>query len=84
MKVLRMLRVLRPLKTISRYRGMQLVVRCLIESMASVGNVLIVAFVLFFAFAVAGYALFGGKFYSCNDLTSSGGTSRYGVKMPAT
>ena len=29
MKVLRMLRVLRPLKTISRYRGMQLVVRCL-------------------------------------------------------
>ena len=80
MKVLRMLRVLRPLKTISRYRGMQLVVRCLIESMASVGNVLIVAFVLFFAFAVAGYALFGGKFYSCNDPDFPGGTSRYGVK----
>ena len=48
MKVLRMLRVLRPLKAISRNRGMQLVVRCLIASMASIGNVLIVAFVLFF------------------------------------
>ena len=79
MKVLRMLRVLRPLKAISRNRGMQLVVRCLIASMASIGNVLIVAFVLFFAFAVAGYALFGGKFYYCNDPDFPARTSRYGV-----
>jgi hypothetical protein len=79
MKVLRMLRVLRPLKAISRNRGMQLVVRCLIASLSSIGNVLIVAFVLFFAFAVAGYALFGGKFYSCTDPNFPPKTSRFGV-----
>ena len=80
LRVLRLLRILRPLRVISRNRGMQLVVRCLMTSMSSIGNVLIVAAIIFFAFAVAGGFLFRGCFWHCSDLDFPENTWRYGVK----
>ena len=80
LRVLRLLRILRPLRVISRNRGMQLVVRCLMTSMSSIGNVLIVAGIIFFAFAVAGGFLFRGLFWHCTDPDFPEFTSRFGVK----
>jgi hypothetical protein len=79
LRVLRMMRILRPLRVLSRNRGMQLVVRCLLTSMASIGNVMIVTMIIFFAFAVAGQFLFSGKFWYCSDPTFPPFTHRDGV-----
>ena len=56
-----------PLESNIEERGMQLVVRCLMTSMSSIGNVLIVAGI-FFAFTVAGVSCLEMLLY-CSDLT---------------
>ena len=67
MKTFRLMRALRPLRMISRLKGMQIVVTALIRSMPSVINVVCFGGFIFGVFGIMGVQLFGGKFWSCND-----------------
>ncbi|VDP09114.1 unnamed protein product [Schistosoma margrebowiei] len=68
-KILRVLRVLRPLRAINRAKGLKHVVQCMIIAIKSIGNIVLVTFLLEFMFAVIGVQLFKGKFYSCTDIS---------------
>nr|VZI41857.1 unnamed protein product [Spirometra erinaceieuropaei] len=68
-KILRVLRVLRPLRAINRAKGLKNVVQCVVTALRSIGNILLVAVLLEFIFAVIGVQLFKGKYVSCNDPT---------------
>nr|AEJ87268.1 voltage operated calcium channel Cav1B [Dugesia japonica] len=70
-KILRVLRVLRPLRAINRAKGLKRVVQCVVVAVKSIGNIMLVTFLLEFMFAVIGVQLFNGKFQSCNDLSKS-------------
>jgi hypothetical protein len=65
---LRLLRVLRPLRMISRMQEIQAVVNCLIRSIVSISNVLVVAGVIVLVFAILGMSLFSGGFGSCQTI----------------
>ncbi|KAF8571841.1 hypothetical protein P879_01070 [Paragonimus westermani] len=45
----------------------QHVVQCVVVAVKSIGNIMMVTFLLEFMFAVIGVQLFAGKFHSCND-----------------
>lgn len=66
-KVLRLLRTLRPLRFISHNLSMKLVVTALLESMMAIFNVVIVLLIVWLIFAILGVSLFSGKFYSCEN-----------------
>ncbi|KAF8789752.1 Voltage-dependent calcium channel type D like protein [Argiope bruennichi] len=66
-KILRVLRVLRPLRAINRAKGLKHVVQCVIVAVKTIGNIMLVTFLLNFMFGVIGVQLFKGKFYSCSD-----------------
>ena len=66
MKILRILRVLRPLRFISHNVAMKLIVAALLESVGHIVNVLFLVSVIFLIFAIVGVSFFkGGSFY-CN------------------
>ncbi|XP_077545779.1 muscle calcium channel subunit alpha-1-like isoform X3 [Haemaphysalis longicornis] len=66
-KILRVCRVLRPLRAINRAKGLKHVVQCVIVAVKTIGNIMLVTFLLNFMFAVIGVQLFKGKFYRCTD-----------------
>ncbi|XP_076333585.1 voltage-dependent calcium channel type D subunit alpha-1-like [Tachypleus tridentatus] len=66
-KILRVLRVLRPLRAINRAKGLKHVVQCVIVAVKTIGNLMLVTFLLNFIFAVIGVQVFQGKFFSCTD-----------------
>ncbi|CAH1264656.1 CACNA1C [Branchiostoma lanceolatum] len=66
-KILRVLRVLRPLRAINRAKGLKHVVQCVFVAIKSIGNIMLVTFLLQFIFAVIGVQLFKGTFFQCND-----------------
>ncbi|XP_054713123.1 muscle calcium channel subunit alpha-1-like [Uloborus diversus] len=66
-KILRVLRVLRPLRAINRAKGLKHVVQCVIVAVKTIGNIMLVTFLLNFMFGVIGVQLFKGKFFACND-----------------
>ncbi|XP_063716759.1 muscle calcium channel subunit alpha-1-like isoform X2 [Symsagittifera roscoffensis] len=66
-KILRVLRVLRPLRSVNRVKGLKHVVQCVIVALKTIGNIVLVMFLLQFMFAVIGIQLFKGTFYACSD-----------------
>ncbi|CAJ0933163.1 unnamed protein product, partial [Mesorhabditis belari] len=68
-KILRVLRVLRPLRAINRAKGLKHVVQCVIVAVKTIGNIMLVTFMLQFMFAIIGVQLFKGTFFQCNDLS---------------
>lgn len=66
-KILRVLRVLRPLRAINRAKGLKHVVQCVIVAVKTIGNILLITFLLTFMFGVIGVQLFKGTFYHCTD-----------------
>ena len=68
-KILRVLRVLRPLRAINRAKGLKHVVQCVIVAVKTIGNILLITFLLNFMFGVIGVQLFKGTFYHCEDLS---------------
>ncbi|XP_050313239.1 muscle calcium channel subunit alpha-1 isoform X2 [Anthonomus grandis grandis] len=66
-KILRVLRVLRPLRAINRAKGLKYVVKCVIVAIKTIGNIMLVTYLLQFMFAVIGVQLFKGKFSKCSD-----------------
>ena len=59
-KFLRVLRALRPLRIISRWEGMRIVVHSLLYSIPAIFNVFLVCLMFWLIFAIAGVQLFKG------------------------
>eukprot|EP00854_Cymbomonas_tetramitiformis_P007283 gene7283-8672_t len=62
---LRVFRAVRPLRVISRSRGVRIVIYSLVQSLAAMFHVMIVCFLFFFIFGILGVQLFAGTFYKC-------------------
>jgi hypothetical protein len=65
-KVLRMLRVLRPLRLVSHNKGLKLSIICLMKSLPSIMNLMLVVVFFLFLIGILGTTLFGGKFWHCH------------------
>ncbi|XP_037622668.1 sodium channel protein type 4 subunit alpha B-like isoform X1 [Sebastes umbrosus] len=68
--VVRTLRALGPLRALSRFPGLRVVVQVLVRSVSSMVNVLLVFLFVWLVFSVMGVNLFAGKFYYCFNDTS--------------
>lgn len=68
LKAIRMLRILRPLRLISRNKGLKLAITSLINSIPKIINLLLIVLFFMFLLAILGTTLFAGKFYNCTDL----------------
>lgn len=66
-KIFRVVRVMRPLRAINRAKGLKHVVSCVIVAIKTIGNIILITFLLNFMFATIGVQLFKGTFYSCTD-----------------
>ena len=65
-KIMRMLRVLRPLRMIAHNPELKMIINALLNSLVSIANVLIVIAVVYLIFAIIGVNLFKGKFFYCS------------------
>lgn len=65
LKILRMGRVLRPLRVIGKNEGLKLALKTLIHGIPSIINVGIVAFIFYLIFGIFCVTFLKGKFYSC-------------------
>lgn len=77
-RTLRLVRCLRPLRVISRNRGMKMVVNALFMSVGGIANVTFVLFLVWLMFAILGVSIFGGKLHSCTDPSFPEATHRDG------
>ena len=68
-KPLRILRVLRPLRLVSRSQGMRLIVSSLIKALPAVANAFGVVLAFMLVFAILGMQLFMDSFGACTDPT---------------
>ena len=66
-KILRALRVLRPLRMIAHNPELKMIINALLDSMGSIMNVLIVIAVVYLIFAIIGVNLFSGRFFYCTQ-----------------
>jgi hypothetical protein len=64
-KSLRILRVLRPLRMISRNKGLQIAAISLVNSIPDIINLEVIVLFFFFLIAILGTTLMAGKFYYC-------------------
>ncbi|XP_017476975.1 PREDICTED: sodium channel protein para [Rhagoletis zephyria] len=64
---MRTLRALRPLRAVSRWEGMKVVVNALVQAIPSIFNVLLVCLIFWLIFAIMGVQLFAGKYFKCED-----------------
>jgi hypothetical protein len=62
-----MLRVLRPLRMISRNRGLKIAVLSLFNAIPGILNVLLILLFFFLLFGILGTNFFKGKFYICSN-----------------
>lgn len=67
LKVIRLLRTLKPLRFISHNISMKTVVSALVESLLAIINVGILLSVIWLIFAILGVSLFADKFNACSD-----------------
>jgi len=65
-KILRLLRTLRPLRVISHNVAMKLIVSSLFESVGAIVNVVIVVLAVWLMFAIFAINIFAGKFFYCS------------------
>lgn len=68
-KILRLLRTLRPLRFISHNVAMKMIITALFESIGHIFNVMIVVMVVWLMFAILGVNFFSGKFFYCSKDT---------------
>jgi len=64
-KVIRLFRVLRPLRVISRNEGLKISIQALIISIPAVFNVIIITFLFLLIFGIVGVNYLKGKYYRC-------------------
>lgn len=65
-KVLRMLRVLRPLRMISKKPGLRCAIQSLINAIPDIGNVMVVCVLFLLLFAILGTNFYKGLFFHCH------------------
>lgn len=65
-KVIRLLRTLRPLRFISHNIQLKIVVNALLESFSGILNVAIVMLLVWIMFGILGVSLLGDKMYKCD------------------
>jgi hypothetical protein len=65
-KIVRMMRILRPLRMINRNPGMKLVVISMINAVADLGSFLVISTLFLMLFAILGTNLFKGTFFRCH------------------
>lgn len=65
-KIMRMLRVMRPLRFIKGNPSLKMVVVALLDSFTHILNVLVVIMVVFLIFAILAVNFWGGKFFYCS------------------
>ncbi|XRB04885.1 voltage-dependent calcium channel L type [Pycnococcus provasolii] len=68
-RAVRTIRVLRPLRVISRVPELKLVVNALLRSVPGLGNVLFVSLLFWLIFGILAMQLFMGKYHRCDDGT---------------
>lgn len=61
MKVFRVIRVLRPLRLISRNKGLKIAIESLIHAIPQFFNMVIVSFIFFLLFGIIGVNFFKGN-----------------------
>lgn len=66
-KILRVCRVLRPLRAVNRSPGLKRVFQAMIVAIKTIGNIVIVTGLLEFMYAVIGVQLFKGALFACSD-----------------
>ena len=65
-KAIRMIRILRPMRVISRNEGLKVAVLSLLNSIPGLVNVMILSLSFFMLYGILGTNFFGGKFFSCH------------------
>ncbi len=65
-KSLRVLRVLRPLRVIAKHKGLKLAISALLNSLPSIGNLLMIVWFFIFLLAILDCTLFSGTFWYCS------------------
>ncbi|XP_063070137.1 sodium channel, voltage-gated, type I-like, alpha [Engraulis encrasicolus] len=78
-KSLRTLRCLRPLRAMSRFEGMRVVVNALLGAIPSIFNVLLVCLIFWLIFSIMGVNFFAGKYHFCANLTTGDKFKSYEV-----
>lgn len=66
LKIFRILRIFRPLRLISRNKGLKVAINSLINSIPSIVNLLIVCLIFFLLFGIFGTNYFKGSFFYCD------------------
>jgi len=74
LKIIRLLRAIRPLRIVNRSPGMRVVILALQKSGPGVANVLLLIFFTFLIFAIVATDICGGYFFACTDGTRVGYT----------
>ncbi|XRA99340.1 voltage-dependent calcium channel T type alpha-1H [Pycnococcus provasolii] len=83
MRTFRLMRVLRPLRMISRLKGMQIVINVLVRAMPACSSIIVFGLFEFGVFGILGVTLFKGGFSYCNDaVTKTGWTVRTKDECP--
>ena len=65
-KVMRLLRVVRPLRLLTKYQGMRVAVESLIKSIPGFGNVMVISVLMVLLFGILGTTFYKGLFYNCH------------------
>ena len=65
-KILRILRALRPLRVISHSQSLRLIVSALLKSTGAIINVAVCVFLVWMMFAIIGLNTYSGKFFYCS------------------
>lgn len=66
LKIVRMMRILRPLRMINRNPGMKLVIISMINAVTDLGSVIVISTLFLMLFAILGTNLFKGTFFRCH------------------
>ena len=66
LKVVRMFRVLRPLRLVNRFPQMRIAIESIFQSVPQYSNLLLIIFMTNFLFSILGTSLFKGKFSKCS------------------
>ena len=74
MKVFRGVRCVRPLRMLTKLRGLQMLVNSLLASITSLANVFLMTMIVWLIFGILGINLFCGQFWHCTD------GSMYGIE----
>lgn len=81
-KSLRVMRVLRPLRLLSRHRGLKLAISALFNSLPNIANLLLIVMFFIFMMAILCCTLFSGQFWYCETghLGLDDYMIKYGIK----